>query len=74
MIIGIDIGGSTTQGVLVRDGKITGFVDIHASDELASAAGCLGKILSTNRIEIGQVKFVAATGGGSKKKISNKIL
>ncbi len=54
MIIGIDIGGSTTQGVLVRNGKITGFVDIHASDELASAAGCLGKILSTNRIGIGQ--------------------
>ncbi len=74
MIIGIDIGGSTTQGVLVRNGKITGFVDIHASDELASAAGCLGKILGTNRIGIDRVKFVAATGGGSKKKISKSIL
>ncbi len=74
MIIGIDIGGSTTQGVLVRNGKITGFVSIQASDELASAAGCLGKILSANRIEMNHVKFVAATGGGSKKKLSKKIL
>jgi len=74
MIIGIDIGGSTTQGILLRDGKITGFVSIQASDELASAAGCLGKILSGNRIEIDQVKLVAATGGGSKKRLSKKIL
>ncbi len=74
MIIGIDIGGSTTQGVLVREGKITGFVSIQASDEVASAAGCLGKILSTNKIEINQVKLVAATGGGSRKKLSKKIL
>jgi type II pantothenate kinase len=74
MIIGIDIGGSTTQGVLVRNGEITGFVSITASDEIACAAGCLGKILSANRIGINQVKFVAATGGGSKKKISKKIL
>ncbi len=74
MIIGIDIGGSTTQGILLKNGKITGFASIQASDELASAAGCLGKILSGNRIEIRRIKLVAATGGGSKKKISKKIL
>jgi len=74
MIIGIDIGGSTTQGVLLRNGKVTGFSSIQASDEMASAAGCLGKILSANRIEIGKVKIVAATGGGSKKRLSKRIL
>jgi type II pantothenate kinase len=74
MIIGIDIGGSTTQGVLLKDGRITGFSSIQASDELASAAGCLGKILSGNRIEIGKVKLVAATGGGSKKRLIKRIL
>ena len=74
MIIGIDIGGSTTQGVLVRNGKISGFVSIQASDEMACAAGCLGKILSMNRIEINKVKLVAATGGGSKKRLIKKIL
>ncbi len=74
MIIGIDIGGSTTQGVLVKNGRITGFTSIQASDELASAAGCLGKILTSHKIGIDQVKFVAATGGGSRKRLSKKIL
>jgi len=74
MIIGIDIGGSTTQGILLKNGNIRGFTSIQASDELASAAGCLGKILNINRIEIGKVKLVAATGGGSRKRLSKKIL
>ncbi|NIO22912.1 MAG: pantothenate kinase [Candidatus Aenigmarchaeota archaeon] len=74
MIIGIDIGGSTTQGILLRNGKVSSFCSIQASDELASAAGCLGKIMNTNRIEMGRVKLVAATGGGSKKRMSKKIL
>lgn len=74
MIIGIDIGGSTTQGILLKNGKVTGFVSIQASDELASAAGCLGKILGENRIEINRIKFVAATGGGSRKRLGKKIL
>jgi type II pantothenate kinase len=73
MIIGIDIGGSTTQGVLVKNGKITGFVSIHASDELASAAGCLGKIISKNKMGIEKIKYVAATGGGARA-IGKKIL
>ncbi len=66
MIVGIDIGGSTTQGVLLRNGKISGYVSIHASDELASAAGCLGKILSDRRVSVNQIRCVAATGGGSR--------
>jgi type II pantothenate kinase len=66
MIVGIDIGGSTTQGVLLRNGKISGYASIHASDELASAAGCLGRILSDSRVRVDQIRYVAATGGGAK--------
>lgn len=66
MIIGIDIGGSTTQGILLRNGKTTGFVSIQASDAMASAAGCLGKIVTENKTSIHRVRAVAATGGGSK--------
>jgi type II pantothenate kinase len=66
MIVGIDIGGSTTQGVLVRNGKISGFVSIHSNDAMASAAGCLGKLLTESKTGIHKVKAVAATGGGSK--------
>ena len=67
MIVGIDIGGSTTQGVLLKNGKICSFTSIHASDAMASAAGCLGKIVTENRTTINRVIAVAATGGGSKK-------
>jgi len=74
MIIGIDIGGSTTKGVLARNGRIVGFTSIQASDEMASAAGCLGKILDRNKIDIRDIKFIAATGGGSKKRLSEQIL
>jgi type II pantothenate kinase len=66
MIVGIDIGGSTTQGVLVRNGKISGFVSIQSSDAMASAAGCLGKIVTDRKTSINMVKAIAATGGGSK--------
>lgn len=67
MIIGIDIGGSTTQGVLLRNGKTTSFTSIHASDAVASASGCLGKIITENRIKIDRIMAVAATGGGAGK-------
>jgi type II pantothenate kinase len=67
MIVGIDIGGSTTQGVMMRNGKISSFTAIHASDAMASAAGCLGKIITENRMRIDMVTAVAATGGGAGK-------
>lgn len=74
MIVGIDIGGSTTQGVLIHKGRLNGFSSIQASDEMASAAGCLGKIVNQRRIELSSIKFIAATGGGSKKKLNSRIL
>ncbi len=73
MIVGIDIGGSTTQGVMLRKGKISSFTAIQASDAMASAAGCLGKIVTENRTTINRVIAVAATGGGSKKLNSSLL-
>jgi type II pantothenate kinase len=74
MIIGIDIGGSTTQGVLARNERINGYVSIQADDDVASAAGCLGKIVTKSKIELKDIKVVAATGGGTKKRMSKNIL
>jgi type II pantothenate kinase len=58
---------------LLRNGKISGFASIQASDQLASAAGCLGKILSESKVGVHQIEAVATTGGGSRY-IGKKLL
>jgi type II pantothenate kinase len=73
MIVGIDIGGSTTQGVMIKNGSIYGFVSIRSSDPMASAAGCLGKIVTEKKTRIDKVRAVAATGGGSKSLGKNLL-
>ena len=44
MIVGIDIGGSTTDAVILENGSIR-VVTIEANDPVAAAAGALGKIV-----------------------------
>ena len=44
MIVGIDIGGSTTDAVILENGGIH-VVTIEANDPVAAAAGALGKLV-----------------------------
>ena len=53
MIIGIDIGGTTTDIVGLKDGKILSPVSVKADDPITSAAGALGKFVEI----IGQWKY-----------------
>ncbi|HVN84017.1 MAG TPA: pantothenate kinase [Candidatus Binatia bacterium] len=62
MIIGIDIGGSTTDAVLLDD-EIR-VVSVEANDPVAAAAGALGKLVSDLNARLGDVTAIAATGGG----------
>ena len=43
MIVGIDIGGSTTDAVILDNGDVH-VVTIEANDPIAAAAGALGKL------------------------------
>lgn len=63
MIIGIDIGGSTTDAVALDDGVRV--VSIEANDPYAAAAGALGKLVSRMPGALGAVRRVAATGAGA---------
>ncbi|MGH7948384.1 MAG: pantothenate kinase [Candidatus Binataceae bacterium] len=65
MIVGIDIGGSTTDAVIIENG---GFhvVTIEANDPVAAAAGALGKIVSDLDLKLEQVERVAVTGAGAR--------
>ena len=63
MIIGIDIGGSTTDAVLLEpDVRV---VSVEANDPFAAAAGALGKLVSGLPRPLHDVRCVAATGAGA---------
>ncbi|MDR2135135.1 MAG: pantothenate kinase [Treponema sp.] len=72
MIIGIDIGSTTTKTVSVEDGALTRKIKTRAQDAVTSAAGALGKLLIENDIEISSIAGIAITGAGASK-IKNDI-
>ena len=72
MIIGIDIGATTTKAVSIEDGSFTHKEKIMASDAVTAATGALGKIVSENNIAISSVSGIRITGAGASK-IKNDI-
>jgi type II pantothenate kinase len=65
MIVGIDIGGSTTDAVLLTKGDVR-VVTIEANDPVAAAAGALGKLVAELGLKLDQITGVAATGAGAR--------
>jgi type II pantothenate kinase len=65
MIIGIDVGISTTKIVGLKDGKVISPMRIRATDPVTSLYGAFGKFLYDNKIELFDVKQVMLTGAGS---------
>lgn len=65
IIIGIDVGISTTKIVGLRDNKVTSPIRITAVDPVTSLYGAFGKYLHDNDIKLGEVEQVMLTGVGS---------
>src|SRR6185369_14917548 len=65
MIVGIDIGGATTDAVLLHNGGIV-VVTIETGDPVAAAAGALGKLLSTVGGSLTNIRAIAVSGGGAR--------
>ncbi|MBQ9980417.1 MAG: pantothenate kinase [Oscillospiraceae bacterium] len=66
IILGIDIGGSSTKIVgLGSDGNLMSMLRVRAEDQLTSIYGALGNYLSTNSIALGDVEKIMITGVGS---------
>ncbi|PIE35243.1 type II pantothenate kinase [candidate division KSB3 bacterium] len=65
MIIGIDIGGTTTKLVGYLDNKLLRPLTVKADDPVASAAGALGKFLAEEDISLTQISHIAVTGVGA---------
>lgn len=65
IVVGIDIGGSTTKIIGVRDGEIITPLMVRANDPIASLFGAFGKFIDINCLTIDNVERVAITGVGS---------
>lgn len=65
IIIGIDVGISTTKIVGLRDGKPSAPIRITAADPITSLYGAFGKYLHDNNIRLEEVEHVMLTGVGA---------
>ena len=65
IIIGIDVGISTTKIVGLKDGRVTAPTRITAADPITSLYGAFGKYLHDNDIALQDVEQVMLTGVGS---------
>ena len=65
IVIGIDVGISTTKIVGLKDGRVTAPIRITAADPITSLYGAFGKYLHDNSIELSAVDQVMLTGVGS---------
>lgn len=66
VIIGIDIGGSTTKIVgFTSDKKIIEPMFVQANDQKTSAYGAFGKFTDANNIKLSEIERIMITGVGS---------
>ena len=65
IIIGIDVGISTTKIVGLKDGRVTSPTRITAADPITSLYGAFGKYLHDNDIQLSDVEQVMLTGVGA---------
>ena len=65
IVIGIDVGGSTTKIVGVDQGEIQSPMFITATDPVTSLFGAFGKYIYDNGIQLADVEQVMLTGVGS---------
>ena len=66
IVLGIDIGGSTTKIVGLRsDGSAIAMHRVQAQDPITSLYGAMGNFLFTNRLSLEDVSRIALTGVGA---------
>ena len=66
VILGIDIGGSTTKIVGLRtDGSVVSMLRVRAEDQVTSLYGALGNYLTSSGLTLRDVRRVVLTGVGA---------
>lgn len=64
-VIGIDIGGSTTKIIAVRDSEIMPPMQVKANDPKTSVYGAFGRYITENGLSLSSVNRIMITGVGS---------
>ncbi len=65
IIVGIDVGGSTTKIVGFDSGRLLEPVLVKANDPIASVYGGFGKFTTDNKINLSSIEKVMVTGVGA---------
>ena len=65
IVLGIDVGGSTTKIVGLREGALIGTLRVRAADQITSLFGAIGNYLREYGIKLGEVSTIALTGVGA---------
>jgi len=67
MVIGIDIGSTTTKAVSLESGRVIKKITTKAEDAVTSATGAFGKIILENSIKMSDIERIMITGVGATK-------
>ena len=65
IVIGIDVGGSTTKIVGMKEAKMISPLMVKADDPKASIYGAFGKFLDDNRLRLSDIDRIMVTGVGA---------
>ena len=65
VILGIDVGGSTTKVIGLRNRELIGTLQVRAADQITSLFGAIGNFLRKYAIKLGDVSSIALTGVGA---------
>ena len=65
IVLGIDVGGSTTKIVGIKGDKCLGMLQVRAADQVTSMYGAIGNFLSKHELGPGDVSAVYLTGVGA---------
>jgi type II pantothenate kinase len=67
MIIGIDIGSTTTKAVSINQGRVLHKLKTRAADAVTSATGAFGKLIVENGVKMSEIGKIMITGAGATK-------
>lgn len=65
MILGIDIGGTTTKIAGFKGKNVCGVLTVQANDPITSASGALGKFINEFSLPLDKIESIAVTGVGA---------
>ena len=65
VVLGVDVGGSTTKIVGFRDNVLIGTLQVRAADQITSLYGAIGNFLREYGVGLGDVKSITLTGVGA---------